>query len=42
MRVIAGSARGIPLASVPGESTRPITDRVKEALFDILGGFVAA
>ena len=37
MRVIAGSAKGTPLASVPGESTRPITDRVKEALFDILG-----
>ncbi len=40
MRVIAGSAKGIPLASVPGESTRPITDRVKEALFNILGAFV--
>ena len=37
MRVIAGTARGIRLASVPGESTRPITDRVKEALFNILG-----
>ncbi len=41
MRVITGSAKGIPLASVPGESTRPITDRVKEALFDILGGSIA-
>jgi 16S rRNA (guanine966-N2)-methyltransferase len=40
VRVIAGTARGIRLASVPGESTRPITDRVKESLFDILGGFV--
>ena len=37
MRVIAGSAKGIQLASVPGKSTRPITDRVKEALFNILG-----
>ncbi len=37
MRVIAGSARGIPLESVPGSGTRPISDRVKEALFDILG-----
>jgi 16S rRNA (guanine(966)-N(2))-methyltransferase RsmD len=36
MRVIAGSAKGRPLASVPGESTRPITDRVKAALFSIL------
>jgi 16S rRNA (guanine966-N2)-methyltransferase len=37
MRVIAGSAKGIRLVSVPGKSTRPITDRVKEALFNILG-----
>ena len=36
MRVIAGSAKGRPLASVPGDSTRPITDRVKSALFSIL------
>lgn len=35
-RIIAGSARGIRLESVPGDSTRPITDRVKEALFNIL------
>lgn len=38
MRVISGSAKGRNLQSVPGDSTRPITDRVKEALFDILGG----
>lgn len=37
MRVIAGSAKGIHLNSVPGKSTRPITDRVKEALFNIIG-----
>jgi len=37
MRVISGSAKGVQLASVPGKSTRPITDRVKEALFNILG-----
>jgi 16S rRNA (guanine(966)-N(2))-methyltransferase RsmD len=36
MRIIAGSAKGRPLASVPGENTRPITDRVKSALFSIL------
>lgn len=36
MRVIAGSAKGLNLASVPGDSTRPITDRVKSALFSIL------
>lgn len=37
MRVIAGTAKGMHLDSVPGESTRPITDRAKEALFAILG-----
>jgi 16S rRNA (guanine(966)-N(2))-methyltransferase RsmD len=37
MRVITGRAKGRRLASVPGDSTRPVTDRVKEALFDILG-----
>ena len=36
-RIIAGTAKGIRLKSVPGKSTRPITDRVKEALFNILG-----
>ena len=37
MRVISGSAKGRKLRSVPGEGTRPITDRVKESLFNILG-----
>jgi 16S rRNA (guanine966-N2)-methyltransferase len=37
MRVIAGTAKGRTLASVPGDSTRPIADRVKSALFSILG-----
>ena len=36
MRVIAGTAGGRVLAAVPGDSTRPITDRVKSALFSIL------
>ena len=40
MRVIAGSAKGTPLQAVPGKGTRPIADRVKEALFDILGAEV--
>ena len=40
MRVIAGTAKGRRLKSVPGESTRPITDRVKVALFDIIAGEV--
>jgi 16S rRNA (guanine966-N2)-methyltransferase len=37
MRVISGSARGLSLKRVPGDGTRPIMDRVKEALFNILG-----
>jgi 16S rRNA (guanine966-N2)-methyltransferase len=37
MRVIAGSARGVPLTAPRGTRTRPITDRVKETLFAILG-----
>lgn len=40
LRVIAGSAKGRRLKPVPGDSTRPIMDRVKEALFSILGSFV--
>lgn len=35
-RIISGKARGIRLLPVPGDSTRPVTDRVKEALFNIL------
>ena len=40
LRVISGTAKGRKLKSVPGDTTRPITDRVKEALFDILAGDV--
>jgi 16S rRNA (guanine(966)-N(2))-methyltransferase RsmD len=40
LRVIAGSARGRKLKSVPGDMTRPVMDRVKEALFNILAGDV--
>ena len=40
LRVIAGSARGRKLKSVPGDTTRPVMDRVKEALFNILAGDV--
>lgn len=36
-RVIAGSAKGKRLKLVPGDSTRPIMDRAKEALFNIIG-----
>lgn len=37
LRVIAGKYRGRRLKSVPGDSTRPITDRAKESLFNIIG-----
>jgi len=36
IRVIAGEARGHKLLQVPGDKTRPITDKVKEALFNII------
>jgi 16S rRNA (guanine(966)-N(2))-methyltransferase RsmD len=37
LRVIAGKAKGRRLQSVPGDTTRPITDRTKESLFNIIG-----
>ncbi len=37
IRVIAGTAKGRQLKLVPGDSTRPIMDRVKESLFNIIG-----
>jgi 16S rRNA (guanine(966)-N(2))-methyltransferase RsmD len=40
LRVIAGKAKGRKLKTVPGDTTRPVTDRVKEALFNILAGDV--
>ena len=40
MRVIAGTARGLPLVAPRGAATRPIADRVKETLFAILGSRV--
>lgn len=36
MRVVGGKARGTILRSPSSEETRPITDRAKEALFNIL------
>lgn len=36
MRVISGSARGCKLHPVPGMTTRPTTDRVKESVFNII------
>jgi 16S rRNA (guanine966-N2)-methyltransferase len=40
-RIIGGSARGFRLRAVPGDTTRPITDRVKESLFNIIGADLA-
>jgi len=37
MRVVAGSARGIRLVGPAGRSTRPTSDRVREATFNALG-----
>jgi 16S rRNA (guanine(966)-N(2))-methyltransferase RsmD len=37
IRVISGQARGRRLKMVPGDSTRPIGDKVKQALFNIIG-----
>jgi 16S rRNA (guanine966-N2)-methyltransferase len=37
LRVIAGKAKGHKLKTVPGDTTRPIMDKVKEALFSIIG-----
>lgn len=36
MRVIAGTARRLPLKTIAGKDTRPTTDRIKETLFNIL------
>ena len=36
MRVIAGSARRLLLKTLPGDETRPTTDRIKETLFNML------
>ncbi len=40
LRVISGNAKGRKLKTVPGDTTRPVTDMVKEALFNILGNDV--
>lgn len=40
LRVIAGTAKGRRLEMAPGNGTRPISDRAKQALFNVLGGHV--
>jgi 16S rRNA (guanine(966)-N(2))-methyltransferase RsmD len=39
MRVISGTAKGRPLKAVPGMTTRPTTDKVKEAMFSMIGPY---
>src|SRR5438034_6092983 len=36
MKVLSGTARGVPLKTVPDMQTRPILDRIKKSLFSIL------
>lgn len=36
MRIIAGTARSLPLKTIEGLETRPTTDKIKETLFNIL------
>jgi len=40
MRIIAGEFRGRPIHPPASDVTRPITDRVKQSLFDILTPYV--
>ncbi|WP_269636732.1 16S rRNA (guanine(966)-N(2))-methyltransferase RsmD [Paenibacillus forsythiae] len=39
VRVVSGTAKGRPLKSVPGTGTRPTTDKVKEAIFSMIGPY---
>jgi 16S rRNA (guanine966-N2)-methyltransferase len=41
MRIIAGLAKGRRIKGPPGLRTRPMTDRVREAVFSMLGSAVA-
>jgi 16S rRNA (guanine(966)-N(2))-methyltransferase RsmD len=39
MRVVSGLAKGRRLKSVPGRGTRPTSDKVKEAIFSMIGPY---
>ncbi|MCY8143957.1 16S rRNA (guanine(966)-N(2))-methyltransferase RsmD [Bacillus haynesii] len=39
MRVISGTYKGRVLKAVPGTSTRPTTDKVKESIFNMVGPY---
>ena len=36
MRVVSGKCKGHPLKAVPGNTTRPTTDKVKESIFNMI------
>ncbi len=40
MRIIAGAAKGRRLKAPDSKGTRPVTDRVREAVFSSIGGWV--
>ena len=40
MRVIAGTARSMPLTAPKGDGTRPTTDRIKETLFNVIQAYI--
>ena len=39
MRVVSGICKGRPLKAVSGNTTRPTTDKVKEAIFNMIGPY---
>ncbi|MFC4354350.1 16S rRNA (guanine(966)-N(2))-methyltransferase RsmD [Chryseomicrobium palamuruense] len=39
LRIVAGTRKSIPLKAIPGDGTRPTTDKVKESLFNIIGPY---
>lgn len=39
MRVVSGICKGRALKAVPGNTTRPTTDKVKEAIFNMIGPY---
>jgi 16S rRNA (guanine966-N2)-methyltransferase len=39
LRVISGKYKGHPLKAVSGSNTRPTTDKVKEAIFQVIGPY---
>ncbi|PYZ97904.1 16S rRNA (guanine(966)-N(2))-methyltransferase RsmD [Alteribacter lacisalsi] len=39
MRVISGDRKGTALKAVPGDSTRPTSDKVKESIFNMIGPY---